>query len=160
MSHSCSQLDSPRCLQLEPHELPISGGPQPLKQSSSLRTLCPATRRGPQGRASCHLTCFYLGHPREWLWQCLRCHKHQRKMQKIKASQSLPSLRLLCRCQGVKAPTPEVHLEKLHRGELTAGALACSMEIFFIEGSDEAFCFLLLLVNLTGIKLKEFSLKC
>lgn len=81
-------------------------------------------------------------------------------MQKIKANKSLPSPWSLCECQGVKAPAPEVHMETLHRGELIAGALAHSMKSFSLGGSDEAFCFFLLLVNLIVIKLKEFSLKC
>lgn len=51
-------------------------------------------------------------------------------------------------------------METLHRGELIAGALAHSMKSFSLGGSDEAFCFFLLLVNLIVIKLKEFSLKC
>jgi len=54
-------------------------------------------------------------------------------MQKIKVNKSLPSLWLLRECQGVKALTPEVHMETLHQGELIAGALAHNMKIFSLR---------------------------
>lgn len=133
--HSRSLLPTagfPGHLSLAPCQHPISGGPSPPRHP---RRSQPHVQRltGFFCRASCHLTCFHLGRPREWLWQCLRCHRHQRKMQKMKANKSLPSLRLLGECQGVKALTPEVHMEKLHQGELIAEALARSMEIFSLR---------------------------
>ena len=140
--HSRSVLPTagfPGHLWLVPCQHPILGGPSPRPPRHPRRSQPRAQRlagcfcRGPWGRASCHLTCFHLGHPRERLWQCLRCHKHQKKMQKMKANKSLPSLRLLCECQGVKALTPEVHMETLHQGELIAGALARSMKIFLLR---------------------------
>lgn len=95
-------------------------GSQPPAASPLLTAPRPETRgvlwQRPRGRAPHRPTCFHLGRPSEYPWQCLRCHRHQKKMQRIKANKSLPPLQSLRKCQGVKALTGGAHGNAPPRG--------------------------------------------